>query len=232
MKERDSIKEKEWIRLENALTSIFSEYDKMNHLMSLGNDISLRLEAIKNIPEQSLILDAGCGPGIMTKIALLEIDPKKIIMLDPNRFLLDSISIDTNKIEKVQGTFENLPFEDSYFDAVMCGFSYRDAIDFKKAASELSRVLKKDGELIIVDLGKPDSILRYFFYVYLAVMPTSLILFLNRKKLRDYITLYKTFKNYITYSEIKRLFENEHMKLLKFNKILMGGLIYMIWRKE
>jgi demethylmenaquinone methyltransferase/2-methoxy-6-polyprenyl-1,4-benzoquinol methylase len=200
--------------------------------MSLGNDIALRLEAIKNIPQGSLVLDAGCGPGIMSKIALLEINPKKIVMLDPNKFLLDNISIDSSNIEKVLGTFEKLPFADSYFDAVMCGFSFRDAIDFKKAASELARVLKKDGILVLVDLGKPDSILRYFFYVYLAIMPTSLIFFLNRKKLRDYFTLYKTFMNYITYSEIQSLFKNNSMKLLKFRKILMGGLIYMIWRKE
>jgi demethylmenaquinone methyltransferase/2-methoxy-6-polyprenyl-1,4-benzoquinol methylase len=200
--------------------------------MSLGNDIALRLEAIKNIPQGSLVLDAGCGPGIMSKIALLEINPKKIVMLDPNKFLLDNISIDSSNIEKVLGTFEKLPFADSYFDAVMCGFSFRDAIDFKKAASELARVLKKDGILVLVDLGKPDSILRYFFYVYLAIMPTSLIFFLNRKKLRDYFTLYKTFRNYITYSEIQSLFKNNSMKLLKFRKILMGGLIYMIWRKE
>jgi len=204
----------------------------MNHFMSLGNDIALRLEAIKNIPQGSLVLDAGCGPGIMSKIALLEINPKKIVMLDPNKFLLDNISIDSSNIEKVLGTFEKLPFADSYFDAVMCGFSFRDAIDFKKAASELARVLKKDGILVLVDLGKPDSILRYFFYVYLAIMPTSLIFFLNRKKLRDYFTLYKTFMNYITYSEIQSLFKNNSMKLLKFRKILMGGLIYMIWRKE
>ncbi|MEM0163251.1 MAG: class I SAM-dependent methyltransferase [Thermoplasmata archaeon] len=220
------------MRLENAFTSIFSEYDKMNHFMSLGNDIALRLEAIKNIPENSLVLDAGCGPGIMSKIALLEINPKKIVMLDPNKFLLDNISIDSSKIEKVNGTFENLPFADSYFDAVMCGFSFRDAIDFKKASSELARVIKKDGLLVLVDLGKPDNILRYFFYVYLAIMPTSLILFLNRKKLKDYFTLYKTFRNYITYSEIQTLFKNNGMKLFKFRKILMGGLIYMIWRKE
>jgi demethylmenaquinone methyltransferase/2-methoxy-6-polyprenyl-1,4-benzoquinol methylase len=153
-------------------------------------------------------------------------------MLDPNKFILDQISIDSDKIEKVQGTFENLPFENYYFDAVMCGFSFRDALDFKKAASGLVRVLKKDGTLIIVDLGKPDNIFRYFFYVYLAVIPSGLILFLDRKKLKDYFTLYKTFKNYATYSEIQNLFKNENMKVLKFKKMLMGGLIYMIWKKE
>ena len=55
------------------------------------------------------------------------------------------------------GVFEHIPFRDEEFDAVLCGYSLRDAINLRIAISEIHRVLKKDGRFVIVDLGKPDE---------------------------------------------------------------------------
>ena len=50
-----------------------------------------------------------------------------------------------------------MPFRSGGFDAIMCGYSLRDAIGLRIAISEAHRVLRKGGRFVIVDLGKPDS---------------------------------------------------------------------------
>src|SRR6185503_14199533 len=69
------------------------------------------------------------------------------------------------------GIFECMPFRDGMFDAVLCGYSLRDAIQLPQAIGEMHRVLKTGGRLVIVDLGKPDnSVTRAFVSMYLKYL--------------------------------------------------------------
>jgi len=123
------------------------------------------------------------------------------------------------------GVFEHIPFQDQKFDAVICGYSLRDAISLKTAISEIHRVLKKEGRFVIVDLGKPDnSFIRMGVSFYLrAILP--IIAFAAAGKLGlKFATLYGTYK---LWPQNKKL---ESMLLEKFSKVefdtaMMGGAI-------
>ncbi|KAL0918520.1 hypothetical protein M5K25_010532 [Dendrobium thyrsiflorum] len=51
----------------------------------------------------------------------------------------------------------NLPFEDSYFNAVTVGFGLRNLVDKRKAMQEIFRVLKPGSKVSILDFNKSTS---------------------------------------------------------------------------
>lgn len=63
----------------------------------------------------------------------------------------------------VKGTLEYIPFENNYFDKVIVLEQFNCTGNYKKASSEISRVLKENGELILEDfnLNKIKSKVKY-----------------------------------------------------------------------
>jgi ubiquinone/menaquinone biosynthesis C-methylase UbiE len=94
------------------------------------------------------ILDIGCGPGNLLKNA-------EDCGLVP--FGLD-ISFEALKIARqnspksyiILGIGENLPFPSNYFDNITCLGSLEHFIDMDMALSEMVRISKKDGRLLIM----------------------------------------------------------------------------------
>ena len=149
-----------WGGVMDVLREIIPVYDKVNSYISLGRDATHRDTGIRGrINPGDVVLDAGSGFGNMSKTALSICDGNlKIIMYDP---LLPMLKNTSRLFEKPPalscGVFEHMPFRSGGFDAIMCGYSLRDAIGLRIAISEAHRVLRKGGRFVIVDLGKPDS---------------------------------------------------------------------------
>jgi ubiquinone/menaquinone biosynthesis C-methylase UbiE len=112
------------------------------------------------IDENSLVLDAGCGTGLVT-LALYEAGyrPKETIALDLSYKSLEVAQeqFEENKItamrevSPVQGNLLAMPFEDEKFDVVLtCGAL--EYVPLEKGIGELSRVLKKDGLLVMMPI--------------------------------------------------------------------------------
>ena len=79
------------------------------------------------------------------------------------------------------------------FDVILCGYSLRDAIHLKQAITEMHRILRDGGLLIIVDLGKPDSFLiRMGVSFYLKYLLRILAYAAAGKKGLKFRTLYGT----------------------------------------
>ena len=146
-----------WGGVMDVLREIIPVYDKVNSYISLGRDATHRDTGIRGrINPGDVVLDAGSGFGNMSKTALSICDGNlKIIMYDP---LLPMLKNTSRLFEKPPalscGVFEHMPFRSGGFDAIMCGYSLRDAIGLRIAISEAHRVLRKGGRFVIVDLGK------------------------------------------------------------------------------
>lgn len=77
------------------------------------------------------------------------------------------------KVAWLRGDAVRLPFPDGQFDCVTIGFSTRNVPDLRMACAEMRRVLKSGGRLLILEAGKPQSLLMqigYYAYLY-TVMP-------------------------------------------------------------
>ncbi|MGI0026175.1 MAG: class I SAM-dependent methyltransferase, partial [Nitrososphaera sp.] len=165
MTEAGGLGSRYWGEVIEVLRSVIPVYDKVNRAISLGKDDRFRSRGIKGrVLPGNLVLDAGSGYGNMSRMALAEADGNAtIVMYDPIPEMLANVKTYIGKGSQAtlsSGVFEYLPFRAGTFDVVMCGYSLRDAIQLRQAISEIHRVLKGGGRLIIVDLGKPDGALQ------------------------------------------------------------------------
>lgn len=109
------------------------------------------------IPNGSKFLDVGCGAGY----AMQSAEEEKFCSttgIDPDPGAHGVGRYENSRIRKefkiIQGFSENLPFEDETFDVVYSSHVLEHVNDEGKTLSEINRVLKKSGVLII---GMPTS---------------------------------------------------------------------------
>ncbi|MEZ7853755.1 MAG: bifunctional demethylmenaquinone methyltransferase/2-methoxy-6-polyprenyl-1,4-benzoquinol methylase UbiE [Cyclobacteriaceae bacterium] len=144
--------------------SISGKYDFLNHFLSLGIDILWRKRAVRLLKKHQpkLILDIATGTGDFA-IEALSLNPEKIIGVDISEGML-SVGREklikknlTDKIELISGDSEFLPFEDNFFDAVIVSFGVRNFENLEKGLSDMLRVLKPGGKVVILEFSKPKS---------------------------------------------------------------------------
>ncbi len=148
----------------HMFNSIAGKYDFLNHFLSAGVDIYWRKKAIdlvaRNKPE--LILDIATGTGDFA-IEAMRLKPRKVIgvdiaegMLAVGREKLQRKKL-SHVIELKTGDSENLEFEANQFDAVMAAFGVRNFENLEKGLSEMHRVLKPGGQVVILEFSKPKA---------------------------------------------------------------------------
>lgn len=129
----------------------------MNFEEELIFDIISNLDEFNRIKnkKEALILDCGCGFGSFYNLT----KDSNTIYLDISLNLLKKFNIKTNKI---CGDILNLPFKDKSFDLILC-IDVLEHVDYKKALSEIKRVLKNNGVCIVVVVNKNSIINEELF---------------------------------------------------------------------
>jgi ubiquinone/menaquinone biosynthesis C-methylase UbiE len=111
-----------------------------------------------------VIVDLGVGPGLLSKELYSKIPNAIIIGVDPNKKMLtlaqNNACFDT--FEARLGSSENIPVEDGSADVVVSRFSLTYWKDLEKSFSEMFRVLKKNGCVILEVINKDFPIWRLF----------------------------------------------------------------------
>ena len=219
-----------WSEVIEALRFVIPVYDKVNRTISLGNDMKFRLKGIHGrVSPGNLLLDAGSGYGNMSRLALKETNgAAKIIMYDPITEMLSNakrLFAPPCEFTVSSGVFEHMPFRSDIFDAVLCGYSLRDAIQLRQAVSEMYRVLKHGGRLIIVDLGKPDNpLIETCVSFYLRYILNILAFAVAGRIGLKFQALYGTYRRWPKNSELKSLLK-EYFHRVDFDTRLLGGAV-------
>ena len=144
--------------------NISHKYDLLNHLLSLGIDIQWRKKAIKQLKsiQPKSILDVATGTGDFA-IQSLSLNPEKVIGVDISDGMLrvGKEKIANKKLDHVisleNGDSENLRFSDNNFDAVIVAFGVRNFEHLENGLSNMHRVLRKGGKVVILEFSKPTS---------------------------------------------------------------------------
>jgi demethylmenaquinone methyltransferase/2-methoxy-6-polyprenyl-1,4-benzoquinol methylase len=144
--------------------NISHSYDRLNRILSFGIDIWWRKKAINTLRDAKpeTILDIATGTGDLA-IEALSLKPEKIIgvdisegMLSFGRKKLEAKGLN-EKIELRLGDSEKLLFPEKHFDAVMVSFGVRNFQDLELGLTEIFRVLKPGGQLMVLEFSKPKN---------------------------------------------------------------------------
>jgi demethylmenaquinone methyltransferase/2-methoxy-6-polyprenyl-1,4-benzoquinol methylase len=144
--------------------NISANYDFLNHFLSLGIDHLWRKKAIKQLKnlEVKKVIDIATGTGDFA-IASLKLNPDEVIGVDISSGMLEvGVKKMENKghdktIKMILGDSENLAFEDNYFDALTVGFGVRNFENLEKGLSEMLRVIRPGGKIVILEFSKPKK---------------------------------------------------------------------------
>ncbi|WP_018613574.1 bifunctional demethylmenaquinone methyltransferase/2-methoxy-6-polyprenyl-1,4-benzoquinol methylase UbiE [Segetibacter koreensis] len=143
-------------------------YDFLNRFLSAGIDVSWRKKAIKQLKalQPKYLLDVATGTGDIAILAEKMLHPVKITgidisegMLEIGRKKLEKLGLQ-NKIELVQGDSESINFDDNSFDAITVAFGVRNFQNLEKGLTEMRRVLKPGGKLVVLEFSRPKN---FFF---------------------------------------------------------------------
>ena len=156
---------KEHIR--RMFDGIAPDYDRLNHLMSLGVDRYWRRRALKEIltpGKEQRILDIACGTGDFSLAIARRMHPgSRITGLDLSEGMLAVMREKVAKaglseqIDCLQGDSEAMPFGDGSFDVATIAFGIRNFEHREAALREILRVLRPGGRLVILELSVPEN---------------------------------------------------------------------------
>lgn len=120
------------------------------------------------------ILDMGVGPGRWSS-HFVEMGFEKVVGLDISKEMI-SVSkkhVDSNRYEGKVGNIDNLPFEDSSFEKLMCFRTFKYSKRPGEALKEARRVMKKGGLYLleISNLSVQNRLLKMMSKIYLSIFP-------------------------------------------------------------
>lgn len=170
---------KEGIR--RLFDNIATDYDRLNHILSLNIDRIWRKKAVKEIVDTTSslqVLDVACGTcDFAMEIAGKTAEGSKVTGIDLSAGMLkigkektESAGLD---IVLIQGDCEAMPFGNDTFDRISVGFGVRNFENLDKGLEEMYRVLKNGGKTVILELSVPSSaVIRWLYKLYfLNILP-------------------------------------------------------------
>ncbi|HUQ67646.1 MAG TPA: bifunctional demethylmenaquinone methyltransferase/2-methoxy-6-polyprenyl-1,4-benzoquinol methylase UbiE [Flavitalea sp.] len=155
--------------------NIAYRYDFLNRFLSGGIDIIWRKKMLSKLstPVPKRLLDVATGTGDVAIMAARILKPDKIIAIDISEGMLEIARkkitklLLNNKIEVLKGDSEAINSENDSFDAVTVAFGVRNFENLEKGLSEILRVLRPGGRLVILEFSKPASSFRWIYNLYM-----------------------------------------------------------------
>ena len=159
--------------------NIAYRYDFLNRFLSIGIDIQWRKKAIRQLKELNpkKVLDVATGTADVAIMTARILQPQKIVGIDISEGML---AVGRKKIEKLalndliellKGDSETISFPDNSFDAVTVAFGVRNFQNLEKGLSEIKRVLKPGGKLVVLEFSKPKAaVIKQLYNVYMNIV--------------------------------------------------------------
>lgn len=157
---------------------IAGSYDALNHYLSLNIDKRWRRQLARRMQTVEQVLDVAIGTGDLAIEIMRQGRAKQVLGIDLSEGMMN---IGREKVKKTgyairfeQASALDMPMEDNTFDAVTCGFGTRNFSNLDRGLSEMHRVLRPGGEVLILEFSYPkNTIIRAVYNLYFAhILPT------------------------------------------------------------
>jgi len=164
--------------------AIARRYDLANHTLSWGTDFYWRKCAANIVAswQPGEIVDLATGTGDLALALQKKLPDAEVTGVD---FLPEMLELAQRKGVRrtILADAMKLPFPDASFDCVTIAFGLRNMENWRGALAEMSRVLRRDGHLLVLEFSLPTiSIVRTIYRFYLHRCLPSLGSFLTRRK--------------------------------------------------
>ena len=148
-------------RVRGVFDSVASKYDVMNDLMSMGMHRAWKAYtvALAHVKTGERVLDIAGGTGDLTRAFARQVGEQGVVVhTDINEAMLrtgrDRMLDDGLVLPTVACDAEHLPFPSQSFDLVSVAFGLRNMTHKDLALSEMARVLRPGGRLLVLEFSK------------------------------------------------------------------------------
>jgi demethylmenaquinone methyltransferase/2-methoxy-6-polyprenyl-1,4-benzoquinol methylase len=154
-------------------------YDLMNSVMTAGLHHRWRRRAVDlaDVPRDGRALDVASGTGDLALELAGRMGPGgEVIGTDFSERMLElarakaAARAGAGSVPQVRFELANalsLPYEDSSFDAATVGFGARNFSDLSRGLSEMTRVVRPDGRVVVLEITTPTRPpLSHFFELW------------------------------------------------------------------
>ena len=170
--------------------AIARRYDLANHTLSCGTDFYWRKRAANIVASwrPGKIVDLATGTGDLALALQKKLPDAEVTGVD---FVPEMLDLAQRKgvRQTILADAMQLPFSDGSFDCVTIAFGLRNMENWGGALAEMSRVLGRDGHLLVLEFSLPTrSIVRAIYRLYLhRCLPLLGSLLTRKKSAYDYL---------------------------------------------
>ena len=116
---------------------------------------------------------------------------------------------------------EHLPFPDEYFDRVMVSFGLRNMTHKEKALTEMHRVLKSGGKMLVLEFSKIWEPLQYIYDLYsFSILPWLGKYIANSEESYQYLA--ESIRMHPDQETLKEMIDNAGFVLSKYYNLSAG----------
>ena len=227
---------------------IHSTYDRVNRIFTFGRDRAWRRKAVAELlrkhPESVLDLCTGTGDFILEAArkagkdaelkgydfspAMLEVARKKYRKLSEREPL--------PMVDFLEGDAGDMPFQEDSFDALGITFGIRNLVYRNSRASrhlsEIHRVLRPGGQLVVLESSRPDSpVWRLFNTFYLRFILPYLGGLISGN-LKAYRYLASSSKNYYSIRQMAAILETAGFEVTHSRSLFLGSVMLLVLEKK
>jgi len=220
--------EQKSVYVEQMFNKIAQKYDLFNDIITFGMHRQWKRFAAQqtDLHDEQSCLDLCCGTGDIAREVLRQFPSSKVTGLDFSEEMLniaESKNTSDINVKYVPGDAMNIPFQDAVFDAVTIGFGMRNVQDIGQFLREILRVLKPEGVLVSLDVGKVCTPIlaeiNHFYFFHIVPLIGKLLML--GEEIFKYLP--ESTLDYPNQDSLKNLMIETGFQKVEFHNFVFGG---------
>lgn len=214
---------------------IAANYDLMNRLMTLGQDVHWRklLVHAAVLPPGGRLLDIATGTGDIGFEAMRQTPDLRVVAADFSLPMMEAgrAKRQSERLSWLGADTMHLPFQDDTFDAVSSGFLLRNVTDVAAALAEQRRVVKPGGHVVCLETSPPpDNLLKPAVDLHLKVgIPTLGRLISGSSYAYSYLP--QSSIAFLTPEALALAFQEAGLREVRYRRLMFGTIAIHVGMK-